>query len=237
MDRPFIICHMMTALDGKITGPFMDTRVAEAVGEEYERTNESYQPQAWLCGRVTTDENFTFYRKPDLDVNAPKVPEGDYVAVKGAVMHYVSADPSGKIGWMSNTLHYAERPAAHIIELVTEKISNAYLDFLRRMEISYIIAGKETLDCALAVQKLKALFGIETLMVSGGGFINWSFLQAGVVDELSLLIAPVADGENNTVTLFEKSSNLSKNIPVEFKLKDIRKTNGDGVWLRYSVKK
>lgn len=62
-------------------------------------------------------------------------------------------------------------------------------------------------------------------------------LNTGVVDDLSLLIAPVAEGENNTVTLFEKSSNLSKNIPVEFKLKDIRKTNGDGVWSRYLVKK
>ena len=25
MDRPYIICHMETALDGKITGPYMDT--------------------------------------------------------------------------------------------------------------------------------------------------------------------------------------------------------------------
>ena len=30
MDRPYIFCHMMTSLDGKITGPFMDT---EAAGE------------------------------------------------------------------------------------------------------------------------------------------------------------------------------------------------------------
>lgn len=235
MNRPFIICHMMTALDGKITGPFMDTEVANIVGEEYERTNESYHPQGWLCGRVTTDENFTFYRKPDLDTHAPKVPEGDYVAVKGATMHYVSADPSGKIGWTTNTLHYADRPAAHIIELLTEKVSNAYLDFLRRMEISYIIAGKETLDCALAAEKLQTLFGIQTLMVSGGGFINWSFLQAGVVDELSLVIAPVADGENNTVTLFEKSDYLPTNTPVTFKLKNVARTEGDGVWLRYTV--
>ena len=45
MNRPFIVCHMMTALDGKITGPFMSTKAAEVVGEEYERTNESYHSQ------------------------------------------------------------------------------------------------------------------------------------------------------------------------------------------------
>lgn len=237
MNRPYIVCHMMTSLDGKITGPYMSSTAAELVGEEYERTNEIYQPRGWLCGRVTTDENFTFYEKPELNENYPTVQEGDYVAVKDTKMYYVSADPSGRIGWKSNTLYYAERPAAHVIELLTEKASGAYRHFLRKMEISYIIAGKEYLDCALAAVKLKELFNIETLMVSGGGFINWSFLEAGVVDELSLVMAPVADGSNDTVTLFEKSDYLPEMPPVEFTLKGVDKLAGDGVWLRYLVKK
>lgn len=236
MERPYIVCHMMTALDGKITGPFMEDPAVGPVSDEYERTNESYHPQAWLCGRVTTDENFTFYAKPELDENAPPVPEGDYVAVKGAPMHYVSVDASGRIGWKSNTLHYADRPAAHVIELLTEKATNAYKDFLRKKKISYIVAGKDQLDCALAVQKLKSLFGIETLMVSGGGFINWSFLTAGLIDELSLLIAPVADGDNKSVTLFEKSDFLPACNSVSFALKSVDKLAGDGIWLRYTVK-
>ena len=233
---PRIICHMMTALDGKITGPFMDTGVAEIVGEEYERTNEAYCSQAWLCGRVTTDENFTFYRKPELDEKAPVVPEGDFVAVKDAGMYYVSVDASGRIGWESNTLHYAGRPAAHIIEVLTGRASNAYRAFLRKLGISYLIAGDEQLDCRIAAQKLKALFGIGTLMVSGGGFINWTFLQAGLVDELSLVMTPVADGETNTVTLFEKSDALPPHAPVEFTLKRVEVLGGGGVWLRYLVK-
>lgn len=236
MNRPFIVCHMMTALDGKITGPYMNTQAIEAPAEEYERINNSYRPQAWLCGRVTTDENFTFYRKPALDENASSVPEGDYIAVKGAGMHYVSVDASGRIGWETNTLKYKDRPAAHVIEVLTEKASNAYRDLLRRKQISYIIAGKDHLDCKVAAEKLKASFDIETLMLSGGGFINWSFLQAGLVDELSLLIAPVADGETDTVTLFEKSDHLPATAPVEFALEGVEKTRGDSLWLRYSVR-
>ncbi len=236
MNRPYIVCHMMTALDGKITGPYMNTAAVEGPAQEYERTNASYRPQAWLCGRVTTDENFTFYRKPALDEDAPAVPAGDYVAVEGAEMHYVSVDASGRIGWESNTLKYLDRPAAHVIEVLTGKASNAYRAFLRRMEISYIVAGEEQLDCRLAVEKLKALFRIDTLMVSGGGFINWTFLQAGVVDELSLVIAPLADGENSTPTLFEKSAYLPDRAPLEFALKSVEKGQGDSIWLRYSVK-
>jgi len=236
MNRPYIVCHMMTSLDGKITGPYMNTAAIKGPAEEYERTNASYRPQAWLCGRVTTDENFTFYKKPELDENAPAVPEGDHVAVANAEMYYVSVDASGRIGWETNTLKYEDRPEAHIIEVLTEKASNAYRAFLRRMGISYIVAGKDQLDCKVAAEKLKTLFEIETLMLSGGGFINWSFLQAGLVDELSLVLAPLADGENNTVTLFEKSDFLPPSAPVEFALKTVERGKGDSIWLRYAVK-
>lgn len=236
MKRPYIICHMLTSLDGKITGPYMRTAGVKGAFSEFERINADFQSQAWLCGRVTTDENFTFYKKPDLDECVPAVPEGDHIAVADARMHYVSVDPSGKLGWETNTLQYEDRAPAHVVEVLTEKASNAYRAFLRRMEISYIVAGKDQLDCKVAAEKLKSLFEIETLLVSGGGFINWSFLQAGLVDELSLVIAPMADGENDTVTLFEKSSYLPDHPPVAFSLKGVEMGEGDSVWLRYTVK-
>jgi len=228
---------MMTAVDGKITGPFMETEAAEIVGIEYERTNNTFNPQAWLCGRVTTEENFTDYRTPDLDKNAPIVPEGDFIAISNAEMYYVSADASGKVGWTSNTLNYENRPTAHIIEVLTEKASNNYKAFLRKLHISYIIAGENHLDCKLASEKLYNLFNIKTLMVSGGGYINGSFLNEGLIDELSLVIVPVTDSSSNTVTLFEKSDYLLEKTPVEFLLKSVDKLDGDGIWLRYDVKK
>lgn len=235
MTRPYIICHMMTSLDGKITGPYMRSKAVDGPSDEYERINASFQSQAWLCGRVTTDANFTHYKTPALDENAPPVPAGDYVARTDAPMHYVSVDPSGRLGWESNTLQYEERPPAHVIEVLTEKASNAYRAFLRSLEISYIIAGKEQLDCALAVEKLHALFNIKVLALSGGGYINWSFLQAGLVDELSLVIAPVADGDNDSVTLFEKSSYLPDHPPVAFELKEVAAGKGGAILLRYRV--
>ncbi|MDO5538419.1 MAG: dihydrofolate reductase family protein, partial [Desulfovibrionaceae bacterium] len=100
-----------------------------------------------------------------------------------------------------------------------------------------ITAGRDRLDCALAAEKLHDLFGIRTLMVSGGGYINWSFLAAGLVDELSLVLAPVADGENSTVTLFEKPSHLQETGPVSFALKAVERLAGDSLWLRYTVRR
>lgn len=141
MNRPYTICHMLTAPDGKITGPSMTTGAVNGASEGYERINASYHPQAWLCGRVTTDENFTRYKKPALGENAPAVPEGDCVAVSDAPMHYVSVDPSGKLGWKSNTVKYEDRLDAHVVEVLTEKAGNAYRAFLRRLGFGVRVCG------------------------------------------------------------------------------------------------
>src|SRR5699024_8847283 len=83
MKRPFIFCHMSTSLDGKIMGPFMSVPENEDAGklfyhEAFEKDG-FYNNQGWISGRTTTDDNFTFYKKPQLDENAAKVPSGDFI--------------------------------------------------------------------------------------------------------------------------------------------------------------
>lgn len=235
MNRPYIVCHMLTALDGKITGPFMAAPQMTSLFNEYERIHNFYKSSAWLCGRVTLEENFTLGHKPEIIENLPQYPKEDFVAQTNEKYYVVSADPSGKLGWKSNYLEYEDRPRAHIIEILTNKAPDSYISYLRHYNISYIFAGTENLDCTIAAQKLKQLFNIDILMLEGGGFINWSFLQEGLVDELSLLIAPIADGDTKSVTLFEKASYLTDKAPVAFKITSIEQTQGDGVWLRYKV--
>lgn len=179
MNRPYIFCHMMTALDGKIMGSYMETPQGSAAGDVFYDIAFGKEPfyhhQGWLSGRVTTDDNFTFYKKPNLDENAPAVPAGDFIAQPDFGMFYVSVDPHGKLGWESSTLRYGDT-TAHVVEVLTEQVGNAYRFFLRKQGISYIIAGKTELDYGLALSKLKEKFNIETLMLGGGGVLNWSFL-------------------------------------------------------------
>lgn len=238
MNRPYIFCHMMTSLDGKIMGSYMDTPEGGAAGEEFYNIAFGkapyYRHQGWLSGRVTTDDNFTFYEKPELDEAAPAVPESDFIARK-TDMYYVSVDPSGKLGWKSSTLTYADTKA-HVLEVLTGKAGNAYKAFLRKLGISYITAGTDTLDYALAMQKLKELFGIETLMLGGGAVLNWSFIQAGMCDEVSVVIAAAADGSPAAQTLFMAREGLSGETPVRFDLQSAEIRNGGSVWLRYLVR-
>lgn len=237
MDRPYIFCHMMTSLDGKIMGNYMELPESGPAGEVFYDIafgkEPFYRHQGWLSGRVTTDDNFTFYKEPVLDENAAPVPEGDFVA-KQAPMYYVSVDPSGRLGWESDTLVY-EDTTAHVLEVLTGKASNAYKAYLKSRGISYIITGEQELDWALALDKLRHKFGIETLMLGGGGVLNWSLIQAGMCDEVSIVIAPGADGSALTPPLFQTKEGLSTDKAVGFTLKNAEVRDGGSVWLRYLV--
>ena len=239
MDRPYIFCHMLMSLDGKIVGKYMDTKECDEPSEQFYEIafckNAYYKHQGWLSGRVTTDDNFTMYRKPKLDKTAPIVPPGDFITVGNYSMYYVSIDPLGKLGWQSNTLIY-ETTTAHVLEVLTEKASNAYKAMLRKLNISYVIVGKDELDYKLLMEKLYHKFNIKTLMLGGGGILNWSFIQAGLCDELSLVMAPVADGASQSPSIFETKEDLTSDKPVGFELKNVEVLENGGIWLRYLIK-
>ena len=158
MKRPYVFCHMLISMDGKIMGNYMDTPQGIKAGDIFYDIafgkKSYYHHQGWLSGRVTTDDNFTFYKKPQLDENAPQVPEGDYIADDQAKMYYVSIDPKGRLGWEDSTLVY-EDTKAHVIEILTDKASNAYKALLRKLHISYMIVGEDAIDFEVMLEKLK----------------------------------------------------------------------------------
>lgn len=236
MDRPYMICHILSALNGKIAGAFMETQAVQSTSEEYGRIRSAYQAEAWLYGTTTTKE-FTQYRKPVLKAVCADVPEGDHIAETDLKFYYVSLDTMGEIGWESGTFQKTGRPDAHVIEILTEQTPPAYRAYLREKGVSYIIAGSNSLDCKVAAGKLKQLFNIETVLICGGGTVNWTFIQQGVVDELSLLLAPAADGNPSTPAVFEKSEFLASTVPVEFTLKSAERLKDSGVRLTYLIRK
>lgn len=239
MKRPYVFCHMLISIDGKIMGNYMDTPQGIKAGDIFYDIafgkKPYYHHQGWLSGRVTTDDNFTFYKKPQLDENAPQVPEGDYIADDQAKMYYVSIDPKGRLGWEESTLVY-EDTKARVIEILTDKASNAYKALLRKRHISYMIVGEDAIDFEVMLEKLKENFHIETLMLGGGGVLNWSFIQQGLCDEVSLVVASAADGSDQTPTLFEMREKYSDDTPVEFALKEAKVIDENALWLRYKVK-
>src|SRR6267378_1550482 len=140
----------------------------------------------------------------------------------------IAIDPSGKLTWRSNAID-----DAHVITVLTERVSDDYLAFLESRGVSYVFGGRASIDLRRVLAKLRTAFGIRRLLLEGGGTINGSFLAAGLIDELSILIAPVADGSVGTPTLFDAMT--GKGLGRKLRLISISRIKGDLVWLRYKM--
>jgi riboflavin biosynthesis pyrimidine reductase len=88
---------------------------------------------------------------------------------------------------------------------------------------------------AAVLRKLRQRFGIRRLLLEGGGKINGSFLAADAVDELSLLVAPVADGAVGTPTLFDAPGAARPARRLE--LASVERRRGGLLWIRYRVRR
>ena len=231
MNRPYTVCHIFSALDGAIIGDYMTTVESRATQKQYGKTRGFFNCNAILYGTTTMLDFCDGYAKnlPETMPASRKV----YISPCAKDIFVVAIDRHGKLAYSHN---YLDRHGvrSHIIEVLAENVSDAYINYLQKLDISYIFAGKDDLDCMVCMVKLRELFGIERLMIAGGGYIDWAFADAGMIVELSLVISPAADGEQQ-VTVFERTDK-SLNRAIGFSLKEVKKLDGDAVWLRYDVK-
>ncbi len=230
MNRPHIICHMVTSIDGKVTGEFLSRPECEKATDIYYELNREYNKNGangFICGRVTMESSFTGDWYPDLTRYEPIDNKNDFIPDNLSGFYAVSFDPKGKLGWKSNKI-IDEDPGygdAQIIEVLTEQVDGRYLEYLQSMEIPYIFAGEKEIDVKIALEKLKTLMGINSILLEGGSIVNGYFQRADVIDELSLVVAPiVADADDKLLFM---DSTLS-----EFKLKEIKRYD-DVVWMNY----
>jgi len=73
-------------------------------------------------------------------------------------------------------------------------------------------------------------------MLEGGGETNGSFLRDGLVDELSLLLTPVADGRLGEPALFDVEGERPRKAVAKLRLKSVRRVAADMVWIKYAVR-
>ena len=232
MNRPYIICHMVMSIDGKVTGDYLFRPECEKATEIYYDINRNYIANGFICGRVTMESSFTNGWYPDLTKYKPVKHDMDlkmdFMLDDMSGFYAVAFDPSGKLGWKSNRI-VDEDPGyggAQIIEVLTEQVDPRYLGYLEEMEIPYIFAGETEIDAELALFKLKSIIGADTLLLEGGGIVNGYFERADLIDELSLVVAPtVADTEAKPLFM---NSQIA-----DYELKEIKQYENSVVWMNY----
>src|SRR5262249_39028831 len=141
----------------------------------------------------------------------------------------IAIDPSGKLYWHTNAID-----GDHVVAVLTEQVSPAYLAFLQAQQGSYLFAGTQTLDLPTAPAKRADVLRVQTLLLEGGGKLNGAMLQAGLIDEISLLLTPIADGTRGTPTLFDSwAQTVRAHSAVRLTLQATEQCTDGIVWLRY----
>lgn len=92
--RPLVICHMVTSIDGKVTGDFLFGKTGTRVSETYYELNRKLKGDAFACGRVTMESSFTGGFKPDLsEFSDADIPYEDYTLLRSmAIMRFPLTD-------------------------------------------------------------------------------------------------------------------------------------------------
>lgn len=228
---------MMISLDGKSTGEYFGVKEAGASGAFYDEMTKRLAPKAWGCGRTTFIDNYSDDIASSIDLTSFSKEAGfagDFILEDKEHSFAFCFDRKGRVPWIHNIIEYPENSFERIVEVVTEEVDPRYLAYLRSLSIPYLVAGKKDLDIPLFLQKIKTEFGIAEFALCGGAHLNGSFFKEGMVDEISLVLAPVLEGspESLPFVMAPEGESLLK----AFTFKEVQTLPDGGLWIRYSKK-
>ena len=223
--RPYIICHMMASLDGRIDCDM--TEQIDDTNHYYEALDQLECPSV-MEGKITLVKHsalpgFFQSTQPHKDAG-----QQVYKAIE-AEGYAIGVDTNGTLLWGDDTTEHFGKP---LLMILSEKASEEYLAYLKGKQISYLTIGQESIDLKAAMEILRRDFGIERLAVVGGGHINGSMLDLGLIDEVSMMYGYGIDGREGMAAAFDGRP-MSRG-PVRLTFKSVTEQDGI-VWMRYLV--
>jgi len=137
----------------------------------------------------------------------------------------IIVDSTGRIPLDSKILKSASK--INTIVAVTSKASDKRIDKIKSAGAMVIVAGTRTVDLKELFYILKKI-GFNKILVEGGGELNWSVLQLGIVNELMVTVAPRIVGGRTATTLVEGDgyTRITEGIKMEL-IKISRQNNGE----------
>ncbi len=237
--KPYVICHMVQSLDGRIWGSRWRPR-ANVVPNLFEKLHDQLVAElggpengagSWLCGRVTAQE-FARGKGKAYPPTTETFPRSNWFARKDGVKNWgIFLDAHGKAKWERSDIG-----GDPILVILCEAVADSHLAGLRSEGISYIFAGKTEIDLAAALETLNRELGIRHLLLEGGGGANGALLRAGLVDEVSIVITAAIDGSSGAPTVFNSGETDLGPAPIQtMTLSSHTVLEHGSLWLRYRL--
>lgn len=221
--KPYIICYMMTSIDGRIDCGM--TAQLKGVDEYYKVLDELDIPTT-VSGRTTAELEMALPGRFETKNTVPYGKEG-FSKKTDAPGYEVIVDTRGTLLWEKEAS--TEKP--HLI-ITSTQVSKEYLEYLDQQDISWIVCGDEYTDLKRASEILAEDFGVKKMGIVGGPTINTAFLEAGLLDEVDILIGPGIDGRAEMPSVFE---GRKESEPLPLKLTDVKTYDDGAVLIRYNV--
>ena len=223
--KPYIISHMMMSVDGRIDCPM----VAQISGEEYYTALNSFGLSSKLSGRVTAALECSAVASEAATAGAPAGKESFHKAV-AADEYTIVVDTHGRL-----QISAAEADGHPLLVILSEDAPAEHLESLRAHGVSYIATGRGRIDLARAMEILAEEFGVKKVIIVGGGTINGGFLEAGLIDEVSVMIAPGIDGRRGMTAVFDGCT-WPADSPYRLKLQSVEQCPGtETLWIKYTT--
>lgn len=198
--RPYVILSAATSVDGKIATRTGDSKLSSKQDSIRLHKLRS-KVDAILVGKNTILQD-----NPLLNVR--------YIKGKNPVR--IILDSNGTLSKKSKILQTSNKIPTIIA--VSKKISKSNYAKLKKFPVEIIISGENSVNVKLLLKKLYKK-KIKTILVEGGGTINWEFVKHNLFDELIITLSPFLIGGNNAISFiegkgFEKISN-SPNLHIK----------------------
>lgn len=225
MQRPDLICHMITSLDGRLLTERWPVTEA-ALLDLYDAAAERLDAGGWLVGRATM-AHYLPARDPLPPLPAPDHPRPDRITDADGRRIGICIDPAGRLHPDSGTLD-----GDHLVIVLSDRVPDTHADALAARGVSVLFLGDGPGALAGLLARIGAAFGVTRLLLEGGGRTNGGFLAAGLIDETSTLVYPVLDGQGDVPCIYDHRG------PTGARALELisSETLGSGcVWLRHRV--
>lgn len=145
------------------------------------------------------------------------------------LMWFTVVDSRGRVRWTENHENWAA------LVLVAQSTPAAYLAYLRREHICYLVVGQDRVDLTQAVAAMGAELGIRCVLSAAGGGLNGALLRAGLIDELYVTLAPALIGGLGTPSVMDGPPLAIGEAATRLQLLSVNTDTSGSVRLHYAV--
>jgi 2,5-diamino-6-(ribosylamino)-4(3H)-pyrimidinone 5'-phosphate reductase len=227
MDRPYIHINVAATADGKID-TFERRGAAISSARDKERVDQlrAKADAIMVGGRTLHDED------PKLTVKSKSL--RDHRLALGRPENPAKVSIASRLDLRRDSNFLTTGPA-RIFLFTTPRTEEYKLAELRGLGAEVYMLGEERVDLIAMLRVLKEN-GIQRLMVEGGATLNFELMRLGLVDELTIYIAPMIFGGEKAPTL-AGGLGLAHSGAIPLKLIESESWDDGGVLLKYKFEK